>query len=298
MSFINANPHTPITNTINIPCANICNPAAPASRDGEAAAPIRVTIRPVEPAPSCPHALLARIVECLPLNAPAGPIPEAPKITRENDGAGLSIFATGQILVPLAKREYSREERRLFELFGVELQEFSAGRRGCVWSAPVGLLAKALEAVKAYQQGSGADPSTITHGLGVTGLRVPHAQRAIDDDLAALYETLSLETIDLVFDVGESGKVSEVVTTVLDHVERVRNRGALSVQDKKWHTLPLTSIGLRAYYAAPMAPILRTLASFCGVPYCSMLNSEGVFWVAALDGPSMLASAKALGILH
>ena len=282
-------------------CVSAPTPAPDAAPTCEATQ-IRVTIRPVEPgpcgpaAPSCPHALEARIAERPPLSAPASPHPPAPKITREDDSEGLTVLATSQILVPLAKRAYSRDELRLLDLFGVELQEFSTGPGG-VWSAPVRFLAPALAAVTAYRQGRGADPATIAQKVGVTSLRVPHAQKEIDDDLGALYEALSLETINLVFENG--GAAPAVVTTVLDHVERVRGRGSLAVQDKKWHTLPLAAIGLRAYYAGPPAPIIRALASFCGVPYCTMLNRAGLpFWVAALDGPSILASARALGALH
>lgn len=261
--------------------------------------PIRVTVRVPADSGSPPGGPAPGPCLCCPLAsappAPAGPVPEAPKLTRENDSKGRSVLATGQVVVPLAKKEYSRNERRLLDLFGIELQEFSVGRGG-VWSAPVGLLAQAQAAVRAHLEGRGGDPALSGQPVGVTSLRVPYAQEAIDADLAALYEALSLETIDLVVKVPDSA-APVIVTAVLEHVERVRGRGAEAVRAAEWHTVPLAAIGLRAYYAGPPAPIVQALADFCGVPYCRVLGHGGVYWVAALDGPTILASAMSLGLL-
>lgn len=263
--------------------------------------PVLVTVRatPDNPAPPacCPHCRVAGRPPAperpagapgLP-GAPEGhPVPEAPKLAPGNDGLGLSIFTTGQIIVPLAKREYSREELLLFDLFGVEVQEFRA-RKGCVWSAPVDLLVEAEAAVRAYSEGRGGDPALVGRPMGVTSFRVPHAQKALDAELWALYEALSVNVIEIV--VGPT-----TVAALSTQIERVRGRGAQALQDRKWETFPLANVGLRAYYAGPPAPILQALASFCGVPYCRVLGHGGAYWVAALDGPTLLASVRALGL--
>jgi hypothetical protein len=204
--------------------------------------------------------------------------------------------------VPLAKREYSARELCLFDLFGVDLQQFRVGQGG-TWAAPVSLLAKAQAAVKAYQEGRGEDPSRTRRPVTVTGLRVPCAQDKADPDRAILYEALSLDTIDLVVrapDCADSAPYDAgtmVVTAVLDHVDKVRACGSKATREAGWHTLPLSAVGLLAYYAGPPPPIIQTLASFCGIPYCFMMGHGTIYWIAALDGAAVLANATELGLL-
>jgi hypothetical protein len=184
----------------------------------------------------------------------------------------------------------------LFDLFGVELLQFTVARAGA-WFAPVKLLEKAQAAVVAFRDGNGGDPALLERSLPVAGLRVPYAQDQVDADRAVLYKALALDTIDLVL--GAPGGQAAVVTTVMDHVDAVRAQGLRAVHDPEWHPLLFSAIGLLAHYAGGPPPIIQALARFCGVPYCQMVGRapDARYWVAALDGAAMLASARALGLL-